>query len=252
MIEIRQVSHRIGGTPILSDIDVTIPKGGITALIGPNGAGKSTLLGLVARLERLQAGRIAVDGLDVARTPTDRLARTLAILRQDGTVAARLTVRDLVGFGRYPHHKGWPGPADRDAVEEALEAFDLAPLGTRFVDTLSGGQRQRAMVAMTYAQGTDYILLDEPLNNLDLAHARALMQRLRGMADRHGRTIVVVLHEVNYAAHYADRIIGLRDGRIAAQGPAPEVLTEPTLSSLFGSPVRLGRVGEHTVVLHHA
>ena len=251
MIEIERVSHEIAGQPILSDIDVAIPRGGVTALIGPNGAGKSTLLSLMSRLERVQTGRIRFDGLDVARTPSDVLARKLAVLRQETAVATRLTVRDLVGFGRYPHHKGRPGPEDRAAIEEALAAFELGTLAGRYIDELSGGQRQRALVAMTFAQGTDYLLLDEPLNNLDMAHARALMLRLREMADRHGRTVVIVLHEVNYAAAHADRVVAMRGGRIAGEGPTDEVLTEAALSALFGSPVTLGQIDGRTVIAHH-
>ncbi|SDE82132.1 ABC transporter ATP-binding protein [Limimaricola pyoseonensis] len=250
MIEIRDVAHRAGPARILSDITLDIPRGGVTALIGPNGAGKSTLLSLVARLEPLQQGRITVDGRDVGRTPTDRLARHLSILRQDTGLAARLTVRDLVGFGRYPHHKGRPGPADRAAIADAIAAFDLEPLADRFTDTLSGGQRQRALVAMTWAQGTDYVLLDEPLNNLDMAHARALMLRLRDMAAT-GRTVVVVLHEVNYAAAHADHVVAMKDGRVARTGPAAEVLTGATLSRLFDSPVEMAEIGGRSFALHH-
>ena len=252
MIEIQNVSHAAGSQPILSEIDLTIPKGGVTALIGPNGAGKSTLLSLMARLERLQSGAIRFDGLDVTRTPTDALARKLAILRQETAVATRLTVRDLVGFGRYPYHKGRPGPEDDRVVAEALSAFELDELAHRFLDKLSGGKRQRALVAMTFAQGTDYLLLDEPLNNLDLAHARALMRRLREMAERQGRTVVIVLHEVNYAAAHADRIVAMKGGRVAFDGPAGDAITPERLEGVFGTPVSVHRIEGRPFLLHHA
>ena len=251
MIEIENVSHTAGGQQILSDIRLTIPKGGVTALIGPNGAGKSTLLSLMARLERLQSGAIRFDGLDVTRTPTDALARKLAILRQESAVATRLTVRDLVGFGRYPYHKGRAGPEDHRTVDEALAAFELGDLAHRFLDTLSGGQRQRALVAMTFAQGTDYLLLDEPLNNLDLAHARTLMRRLREMAARQGRTVVIVLHEVNYAAAHADRIVAMKAGRVAVDGSAGDAITPERLQAVFGAPVSVHRIEGRPFVLHH-
>ena len=250
MIEIDSVSHAIGTAEILTDVTVTIPKGGVTALIGPNGAGKSTLLSLVARLERVQTGRIRVDGLDVMRTPTDALARHIAIQRQDTAIATRLTIRQLVGFGRYPHHRGRAGPADRTKVEEAIAALHLAPLADRFLDTLSGGQRQRALIAMSVAQETDYLLLDEPLNNLDMAHARRLMELLRALADRSGRTIVVVLHEVNYAAAHADHVVAMKAGRIAAQGNTVDVLTADLIGDLFETPVRVTTHGDR-LAIHH-
>ena len=251
MIEIENVSHAIGGAPILQEVTTTIPEGGVTALIGPNGAGKSTLMALMARLEPLQTGRIRFDGLDVATTPTGRLALKLAIQRQDTTVGSRLRVHDLVAFGRFPHHRGRPGPADRAATEEAVEAFGLSPLAGRFVDELSGGERQRALVAMAFAQGTDYLLLDEPLNNLDMFHARELMRRLRTIADAGGRTVVVVLHEVNYAAAYADRIVALRQGRLAAEGTPGEILEPETLRRLYGMEIAVQRDGDRLFVMHH-
>ena len=252
MIQIEGVSHDIGGQAILSDVTLSLSKGGVTALIGPNGAGKSTLLGLMARLQPLQMGCIRFDDLDVTRTPTAQLALKLAILRQEMALGTRLTLRDLVAFGRFPHHRGRPGLQDRARVEDALALFDLQDLAHRYTDEVSGGQRQRALVAMTFAQETDYLLLDEPLNNLDMAHARHLMRTLREVADRHGRTVVVVLHEVNYAAAHADRIVALKDGRLAFEGPPGEVLTAERLSSLYGTSVAVRDVEGRPVAFHHA
>ncbi|MEM9639375.1 MAG: ATP-binding cassette domain-containing protein, partial [Pseudomonadota bacterium] len=182
MIDIDGVSYRIGGQQILRDVSLRIAPGGVVALIGPNGAGKSTLLSLIARLQALQSGRISVNGLPVGQVADDALARVLAILPQDLTVTSRLTVRDLVGFGRYPYHKGRPTAQDDALVADALRSFDLEDIAGRVLETLSGGQRQRAFVAMAYAQDTAYLLLDEPLNNLDIAASRALMTRLQMLA----------------------------------------------------------------------
>ena len=250
MIQIDGVSHRIGGAPILHDISTRLPQGKLTALIGPNGAGKSTLLRLVGRLEPLQAGRIVVAGHDVAATPTDRLARVMAILGQQTAIASRLRLSELVAFGRWPHHKGRPGPADRAKVAEALEAFALTPLAGRFLDEVSGGQAQRAHIAMAVAQDTDWLLLDEPLNNLDMAHARALMRRLRKMVDE-GRSVGMVVHEINYAAAWADHVIAMKNGRVVAQGPAATVLTEDLLSDLYETPIQIGEHRGRPLVLHH-
>lgn len=251
MIEISGVSHVIGHAPVLRDISLKIPKGGITALIGPNGAGKSTLLSLMARIEMLQTGQISFDGLDVTRTPSRDLARKLAILRQENTIETRLSVRDIVGFGRYPHCAGRYGTKDLAAIEESLAEFDLLPLANRLLDQLSGGQRQRALVAMVHAQATDYLLLDEPLNNLDMVFARSLMKRLRNLADCYARTIVVVLHEINYAATWADNIIALRDGQIQATGNPSEILTSDVLHDIYGMEIEVTRVKNRLVALHH-
>lgn len=248
MITIRDLNQDRDGTPVLRDIDVTLRAGGVTALIGPNGAGKSTLLSLVARLIPLQRGRIMVDDLQIGVCANDMLARRLAILPQTNDAAPMLTVRELVGFGRYPYHKGRPTHADREKVEDALRTFDLLPLAERRLDTLSGGQRQRAQVAMTFAQDTDYILLDEPLNNLDIAASRRLMRLLRDLAFRHSRTIVIVLHDINYAAAYADEIIAMKDGRITHQGPPADVVTEAMLAEVYDTDAIVHRIGGKVMV----
>ncbi|WP_020188112.1 ATP-binding cassette domain-containing protein [Methylopila sp. 73B] len=250
MIRIENVSLTRGGARILHDVSLTLPKGGLTALIGPNGAGKSSLLSLIARLQPLQTGRISVDGLPVDATPGRTLAKTLAVLRQDPGVARRLRVRELVGFGRFPHSRGRLTPEDDAVVAATLDQFDLTPLKERFVETLSGGQRQRALIAMTVAQATDTLLLDEPLNNLDMRYARDLMRRLRALADA-GRTIVAVLHDVNQAAAYADRIVALRDGRLVAMGAPAEIMTPETLDAVFGYRMRVVDVDGRPMALHH-
>jgi len=250
MIRIENVSLTRGDARILDDVSLTLPKGGLTALIGPNGAGKSSLLSLIARLQPLQTGRISVDGLPVDATPSRVLAKTLAVLRQDPGVASRLRVRELVGFGRFPHSRGRLAREDDAVVAATLDQFDLTPLKERFVETLSGGQRQRALIAMTVAQATDYLLLDEPLNNLDMRYARDLMRRLRALADA-GRTIVAVLHDVNQAAAYADRIVALRDGRLVAMGAPAEIMTSETLDAVFGYRMRVVDLDGRPMALHH-
>jgi iron complex transport system ATP-binding protein len=251
MIEIENVSMTRQGTRILDDVTLALPKGGITALIGPNGAGKSSLLSLIARLQPLESGRILVDGLSVATTASRVLAKKLSILRQEGIAAGRLRVRELVAFGRFPHSEGRPAAEDERMVDAALSRFGLEEMAGRFLETLSGGQRQRALVAMTFCQGTDYMLLDEPLNNLDMFYARQLMQSLRAAADEEGRTVLIVLHDVNQAAAHADRIVAMRDGRIVAQGTPHEVLTTDTLREIFGFTMAVETFGGKPLVLHH-
>lgn len=251
MIRIENVSLVRGGATILRDVSLEIAEGGLVAIVGPNGAGKSTLLSLIGRLLPLQTGRISVAGRPVDATPGRELAKVLAILRQDPSPASRLKVRELVGFGRFPHSRGRLTAADRAAVDAALDAFALTELADRFVETLSGGQRQRALIAMALAQDTPVLLLDEPLNNLDMAHARDLMRRLRSIVDERGRTIVAVLHDLNHAAAYADRIVAMKDGRVVADGAPADLLTPQRLEEVFGHPMRVAEIDGRPVVLHH-
>lgn len=237
MITLTDVSKSYGATRALGPVDLQIPRGGITALVGPNGAGKSTMLTIVGRLLGADTGRVEVAGLDVARSRSRDLAKVLSILRQENHFVTRLTVRQLVSTGRFPHSQGRLSTHDVAQVDAALEFLDLLTLGDRFLDELSGGQRQRAYVAMVLAQDTDYVLLDEPLNNLDMAHAVAMMGHLRRAADELGRTVVIVVHDVNFAAAYADRIVAMSDGTISHVGTPAEIMTPEILSEVFATPV---------------
>ena len=234
MIETRQVVKRHGSHTVLHGVSVQIPDKQFTAIIGPNGAGKSTLLSMVSRLDTMTSGSAHVAGLDVATTASDALAKVMAILRQDNQSALRLTVRDVVGFGRFPHSKGRMTADDVQHVEQALAFLQLTELADRYLDELSGGQRQRAYIAMVLCQDTPYISLDEPLNNLDMAHAVSMMKLLRRMVDERGKTVVVVLHDINFASCYADHILAMQDGQIAHAGSPLEVVRDEVLSQLYG------------------
>ncbi|MEP5759946.1 MAG: ATP-binding cassette domain-containing protein [Litoreibacter sp.] len=249
MITVSNLSHHVGSHLILSNISLAIPKGKITALIGPNGAGKSTLISLIARLISNQTGSIMVDDLEVGKTPDDVLARRLAILPQTAEAASRLTVKELVAFGRYPYSKGRLTQQDLDQIDDTLTKFELTTLAQRPLDTLSGGQRQRALVAMSFVQDTDYLLLDEPLNNLDIAASRSLMALMQDLAQSHHRTIVIVLHDINYASRYADHIVTLKNGILGPMGSPDEVITEDLLTELFGTNATVRTVDGRPVVL---
>ena len=242
MIETHDVVKTHGSTTVLHGVSVQIPEKQFTAIIGPNGAGKSTLLSMVSRLSPITSGSASVAGLDVSKTASDALAKVMAILRQDNQSALRLTVRDLVGFGRFPHSKGRMTAEDVQHVEQALEYLQLTELADRYLDELSGGQRQRAYIAMVLCQDTPYILLDEPLNNLDMAHAVSMMKLLRRLVSERKKTVVVVLHDINFASCYADHIIAMKDGHIAYTGTPLMVVRDEVLSALYGIEVSVHEV----------
>jgi iron complex transport system ATP-binding protein len=243
VIGVKGLRKSYGHSVVVDDVDLEIPAGGVTSIIGPNGAGKSTLLGIVSRLLDPDAGVVTVDGLDVATTRGDEIAKRLAVLRQDNHLAVRLTVRDLVRFGRYPWSKGRPTAADAELVERAIGWVELDGLADRFLDEMSGGQRQRAFVAMALCQDTDYVLLDEPLNNLDMRHAVSMMRRLRRAADELGRTVVLVLHDINFASCWSDRIVAMRDGAVVHQGTPSEIMREDVLRDIYGMDIPVQEVG---------
>jgi iron complex transport system ATP-binding protein len=233
MIVARNLTKAYGDTPVVRDVSLEIPRGGITSIIGPNGAGKSTLLGLLSRLLPATAGSVHVDELDVASAPSDLLARRLSILRQENHITARLTVRDLVAFGRFPHSKGRLTDEDKKQIDDAIRYLGLKELSGRFLDEMSGGQRQRAFVAMVLCQDTDYVLMDEPLNNLDMRHASGMMKLIRRIADELGKTFVLVLHDINFASIYSDLIVAMREGEVVKRGSPAEILETGVLREIF-------------------
>lgn len=251
MIVTRSVRKAYGEQIVVNDVSLTLRAGGVTSIIGPNGAGKSTLLSMISRLLAMDGGSIEVGGLDVAGTPSRDLARRLAILRQDNHVAMRLTVADLVAFGRYPHNRGRVCEADRAHVDRAIAYLGLEEVRGRYLDELSGGQRQRAFVAMALAQDTDYLLLDEPLNNLDIRHSSRMMALLRRAADELGRTVVVVLHDINFASWYSDAIVAMKDGRVHSEGAPAQIIRGDLLSDLYDTPIRVVEVEGRQVCLFY-
>ena len=250
MITLTGVTKRYDGAPVLDVDALTLPKGRLTALVGPNGAGKSTLLSIVSRLLPADTGTVHVDELDLATAKDDVVARRLAVLRQENRIAARLSVADLVRFGRYPYSKGRLTAEDHEHVRRAMAHLELTDLADRYLDQLSGGQRQRAHIAMVLAQDTEYVLLDEPLNNLDLRHSVQMMRRLRGLVDDLGKSVTVVLHDVNFAAAHADHIVALRDGVVLAEGPPAEVITPAVLATVYDLDVPVVEVAGQRVAVY--
>ncbi|MEV5817753.1 ABC transporter ATP-binding protein [Micromonospora harpali] len=221
---------------VLDGLDVTLPAGAFTVIVGPNACGKSTLLRTMARLLTPRSGTVLLDGTAIRDLPTREVARRLGVLPQSPLVPEGVTVADLVGRGRQPYQRWWRqwSAADSAAVDEAMALADVAGLADRPVDTLSGGQRQRVWIAMTLAQDTEALLLDEPTTFLDLAHQVEVLDLLHRLRAERGRTVVAVLHDLNQAARYADHLVAMHAGAVVAAGPPREILTAALVRDVFG------------------
>lgn len=220
---------------VARDLDVAIPDGAVTVILGPNACGKSTLLRALARLLRPETGQVLLHGQDVRRLAPKDLARRLGLLPQSSVAPAGITVADLVGRGRFPHQRmlrQW-SREDEEAVARALAATGVADLADRAVEELSGGQRQRVWIALLLAQNTPVLLLDEPTTFLDISHQLEVLELCRQLNREEGRTLVLVLHDLNQAARFADHLVVLRDGTVAATGAPHAVLTEQLLRDVF-------------------
>jgi len=233
-MKINSLSKSYDQKVVLDNVAIEIPKGKVISLIGPNGAGKSTLMSIVARLLKADDGSVTFRDTDLKNWKSKELAKHLAILTQSNNLQMKLTVEELVGFGRFPYSGGRLNEEDKRIVNEAIEYMELDNYRQRFLDELSGGERQRAFVAMVIAQDTEYVLLDEPTNSLDIYHASKLMKIVRQLCDELGKTVILVLHEINYAAFYSDYICALKDGKIAAFGEVKEVMSEGILKDIYG------------------
>lgn len=226
---------RYGDHIVIDDLDLTLADGRITAIVGANGCGKSTLLRSFARLINPTFGQVRLDGRSLKGMPTKEIARTLAMLPQSPTTPEGIVVSDLVGRGRHPHQRALAGWSQHDfeIVAEAMDATGISELADRFVDELSGGQRQRAWIAMTLAQETDYLLLDEPTTYLDLTHQIEVLDLLTDLNRQHGKSIVMVLHDLNLASRYADHLIAMKQGRVISAGTPSEIVTSNLIAEAF-------------------
>ncbi|KMY33926.1 iron ABC transporter ATP-binding protein [Lysinibacillus xylanilyticus] len=233
MIQVKELSKYFGKKPVIQDVSVDVAPGRITSFIGPNGAGKSTLLSMVSRLLNADTGEVLLDKSDVRRWKSDDFAKRVSILKQSNYMNVRLTIRELVSFGRFPYSKGNLKPEDELKIDEAIQYMNLEDIQHNYLDELSGGQRQRAFIAMVIAQDTDYILLDEPLNNLDMKHSVQIMKILRKLVDELGKTVVIVLHDINFASVYSDHIVALKNGRVVKDGPTNDIINSDALKEIY-------------------
>ncbi len=232
-MKIKALNKYYGEKQVVKDVSFQLPRGKVISLIGPNGAGKSTVLNIITRLISQDEGEVHFDNKELKTWKSKELAKKLAILTQKNNIAMKLTVRELVCFGRFPHSGSNLKKEDYQKVDEAIDYMELGEFRDRFIDELSGGQLQRAYIAMVIAQDTEFVFLDEPTNNLDIYHSSNLMKMVRSLSEDLGKTVILVLHEINFAAAYSDYIGAFKDGGLYKFGTVEEVMTKEVLKELY-------------------
>lgn len=250
MVEVQEITKQYGGKNVIEDISLKIPKGKITSFIGPNGAGKSTLLSVISRLIKADEGSVWIDDKEVSTCNSNELAKKVSILKQANSINIRLTVKELVCFGRFPYSQGRLKKEDWLHVEEAIEYMELKDMEDMYLDQLSGGQKQRAFIAMVIAQNTEYILLDEPLNNLDMKHSVQIMKVLQRLVRDLNKTVVIVIHDINFASCYSDYIVALKDGRIISEGAKEEMMQSDVLEKIYEMDMPIQTINDNKICVY--
>ncbi|ENW94802.1 ATP-binding cassette domain-containing protein [Acinetobacter sp. 2JN-4] len=249
-IELKNLRKSYHQQCVVNQVSLTIAKGQFTAFIGPNGAGKSTLLSIMSRLIDADQGQVLLDGQDLHDMKSADIAKKMAILKQSNHTELRLSIEDLVAFGRFPYSQGRLTKQDHEIIDRSIAYMDLQSMRHRQLSELSGGQRQRAYIAMILAQDTEYILLDEPLNNLDMKHSAQIMRVLKDLAENHGKSIIVVIHDINFASVYADHIIAMKNGELVYQGHPQQIMNETTLEAIFDFHIPIQQIQQHKLGLY--
>ncbi len=250
MIEVKNITKVYGTKKVVDNVSLNIQEGKITSFIGPNGAGKSTLLSIMSRLLKRDSGEVLVDGKEILKWDNKELAKKIAILRQSNNINIRLTIRELVSFGRFPHSQGNLKEEDDKYIDEAINYMQLKEFEDRYLDELSGGQRQRAYIAMVIAQNSDYIFLDEPLNNLDMKHSVEIMKILRKLCDELKKTVVIVIHDINFASCYSDYIVALKDGKLIKNGLAEETIQKEELENIYEIDFHIENINNRNICVY--
>ncbi|MCG1035312.1 iron ABC transporter ATP-binding protein [Polaribacter sargassicola] len=233
MIKTTNISKQYGDKIVVDNVTIEIPKGKITSLIGSNGAGKSTLLGTIARIINANHGEIIINEKNITDYKNRILAQELSILKQMNHLDLKLTVKELVSFGRFPYSQGRLTEVDHLKIKEAIAFLNLTELENNYLEELSGGQQQRAFLAMVVAQDTDYILLDEPLNNLDMRHSVQIMKTLKDLSVTKNKTIVMVIHDINFASYYSDYIAAMKQGKLIHFNTTKNIINPKILKEIY-------------------
>ncbi|NWH09858.1 iron ABC transporter ATP-binding protein [Acholeplasma laidlawii] len=250
MIILENIHQSYGNKEVLKNISLTIPEGKITGIIGPNGAGKTTLFNVISRVIQSKSGKIQIDGVDILDSKMN-LSKQIAVLKQANHFNLKLTSYELISFGRYPHSKGKITKEDKKMIDQMISYLSLEEIKDQHIDTLSGGQLQRVLLAMVLVQDTKYIMLDEPLNNLDMKHGVEMMLLLQKFVDELGKTIVVVMHDINIASTFCEHVVAIKDGEIYFEGPSENLMVEKTLNSIYDSNFCIREVYGKRICIYH-
>lgn len=250
MIEVKNITKKYGNTKVVNNVSLNIEKGKMISLIGPNGAGKSTVLSMITRLTNLDEGEVIIDGTELNKWNSKDLAKNISILRQANNINLKLTIKELVEFGRFPYSQGNLTEEDQKHITEAIEYMQLQDIQDRYLDELSGGQRQRSYIAMVIAQNTKYIFLDEPLNNLDMKYCVQMMKVIRSLVDDLGKTVVTVLHDINFASCYSDTIIAMKNGEVYKIGDTSKIINNEVLEDLYDTEFKIQDIDDKKICVY--
>lgn len=250
MIEARNLTKKYGNTKVVNNVSLNIEKGKMISLIGPNGAGKSTVLSMITRLSHIDEGEVIIDGKEISKWDSREIAKNISILKQANNINLKLTIRELVEFGRFPYSQGNLTEEDQKHIDEAIKYMQIEDIKDRYLDELSGGQRQRAYIAMVIAQNTEYIFLDEPLNNLDMKYCVQMMKVIRSLVDDFGKTVVTVLHDINFASCYSDIIIAMKNGEIYKEGTTNEIINKAVLEDLYDTEFKIQDIEDKKICVY--
>ncbi len=251
MIQTNELVKAYNEKKVVEDVSIEIPEGKLIAFIGSNGAGKSTLISLMSRTLSKSSGDVYIDDKDISKWDNNKLSQRLSILKQSNHLNIRLTVRELVNFGRFPYSQDRLTKEDIKHVDAALSYLDLQDLQNSYLDELSGGQRQMAYIAMVIAQDTKYIFLDEPLNNLDMKHSVKIMKVLKKLVEEMNKTIMVVIHDINFVSCYADYVVAMKNGRVIKEGKTEEIINKIVLKEVYGMDIDVESVNGNNICLYY-
>ncbi|MBS5786808.1 MAG: ATP-binding cassette domain-containing protein [Clostridioides difficile] len=252
MIKLKNITKHYGKKEVINNVSLELPQNKLIAFIGSNGAGKSTLISIICRTLAKNSGEVFIDDKELREWNNSELSKRLSILRQSNHLNIRLTVRDLVSFGRYPHSQGKLTEEDEKFIDDSLSYLGLTDLQDSFLDELSGGQRQMAYIAMVIAQDTDYIFLDEPLNNLDMLHSVQIMKVLKRLVNELNKTVMIVIHDINFVSCYADYVIAMKNGQIVQDGDTKDIMNSSVLREIYGMDIDIQNIDGKNICLYYS
>lgn len=251
MIEVKNIVQSYNNNKVLNNVSLEIKENAITAIIGSNGAGKSTLLGVITRLIPYNEGQVLLDGVNLKELKSNEIAKKIGILKQFNNISLKLTIYELVSMGRFPHSKGRITELDKEIINKYLDYMNLKEIKDKYIDEVSGGQKQRAFIAMILVQDTKYIFLDEPLNNLDMKYSVDMMLILQKLVKELGKTIVIVVHDINIAASFCDYVIAMKDGYIYKEDYVDKIIDKKILDFVFDHDFCVEGINGKKVCIYH-